>query len=396
MPIWPKIEKITRDATLSHFLLMFGYKLYSLYFPLFLVAKSFSLAQIGYTNFLIYLPLALFAPLVGFLNHKINPALLASFGVLGYGLHALGMIVFPNILSFYLFQVVLGISAALFFVSSRTILMSSKLENYDRAFAWYYSAPSWADAVAPAVGAFFIWRFGFSGVFALSLGLQFFTAIFCWAKLRNQARHLPDGLHFKKSGRIYRQIWGILKGPKILPFVLISFLGLILIGFNNTFFVLFLKEIGLTQNQIFIFVSVLAAVFTPVSLWAIRAVSRAKSAFNICRGSQLAGIFSLLLGGLAGLLNFYYLFFIMLGTYLGNLVASAGRSGLFSEKLKGHAEESAALDTVFPPLATALGSFFGGLVIPLLGYPLIFGLFGLVLLGAGTLGKRFAKPANLS
>jgi MFS family permease len=142
---------------------MFGYKLFSLYFPLFLVAKNFSIPQVGYTHFLIYLPIALSAPIVGFLNHRINPAILASLGIFGYGIYALGMIIFPNLFLFYLFQILLGISAALFFVSSRAILMGSKLENPDRAFAWFYSATSYAEAIAPAVGAFFIWKFNFTG-----------------------------------------------------------------------------------------------------------------------------------------------------------------------------------------------------------------------------------------
>src|SRR3990167_5988787 len=96
MAIFPKIEKITRDASISHFLLMFGYRIFSVYFPLFLVAKSFSIPQIGYAHFLIYLPIALFAPLAGFLNHKINPAILMASGILGYGVYSLGMIIFPN------------------------------------------------------------------------------------------------------------------------------------------------------------------------------------------------------------------------------------------------------------------------------------------------------------
>ncbi len=119
---------------------MFGYKLFSIYFPLFLVARNFSIEQVGYTAFLIYLPIALFAPLIGFLNHKINPAILASIGILGYGIYSLGMIIFPNLISFYIFQIILGISASLFFVSSRAILMGAKLENPDRAFGWFYSA----------------------------------------------------------------------------------------------------------------------------------------------------------------------------------------------------------------------------------------------------------------
>ncbi|RLC35166.1 MAG: hypothetical protein DRZ76_00965, partial [Candidatus Nealsonbacteria bacterium] len=164
MPLLPKIEKITRDATITHFFLMFGYKVFSLYFPLFLIARGMSLPEVGYAYLLIYLPIAVFSPLVGFLNHKINPAVLASVGILGYGIYSWGMIAIHNPALFYFWQVILGISAALFFASSRGILMGSSLEKPDRAFGWFYSAPFYAAAVAPAIGAFFIWQFDFAGV----------------------------------------------------------------------------------------------------------------------------------------------------------------------------------------------------------------------------------------
>jgi hypothetical protein len=66
-----------------------------------LVARGFSLPEVGYTYLLIYLPIALSAPFVGFLNHKINPAILASIGILGYGLYSLGMILIRNEDLFY-------------------------------------------------------------------------------------------------------------------------------------------------------------------------------------------------------------------------------------------------------------------------------------------------------
>ena len=93
-------EKLAINVSLVHFFLMFGYKIFSLYFPLFLVEKGLQIFQIGYTNFLIYLPIALFAPLAGFLNHRINPGILASLGILGYGIYSLGMIFFPNLFIF--------------------------------------------------------------------------------------------------------------------------------------------------------------------------------------------------------------------------------------------------------------------------------------------------------
>jgi len=391
MSIIPKIERITRDATIAHFFLMFGYKLFSLYFPLFLVAKNFSIFQIGYTHFLIYLPIALFAPIAGFLNHRINPAILSSVGILGYGIYSLGMILSHNLFIFYLFQVVLGVSAALFFVSSRAILMGSKLENPDRAFAWFYSAPSYADALAPAVGAFFIWQFDFLGVFILSIILQFFNALFCFINLRKKTDHLTEDIKIRDSGQNYLKVLGTIKGKDFSPLILVSFLVLILAGFNNTFFVLFLRNLGWSQNEILIFNSLLSLVFLPISFWAIRQVAQHSSAINISRGSQITGVFSVLLGSLISILNFYYIFFIMLGKYVGGLITGAGRSGLLTTKLRKYPEESAAVDTIFAPLATATGAIIGGLIIGPLGYPLIFVIGGILLVGAG----RFAKKVIL-
>ena len=367
---------------------MFGYKLFSLYFPLFLVAKNFSIAQVGYTHFLIYLPIALFAPIAGFLNHRINPAILSSLGILGYGIYSLGMILFPNLLTFYLFQVILGISAALFFVSSRAILMGSKLENPDRAFGWFYSAPSYADAIAPVVGALIIWKFNFLGVFVLSLILQIFNAIFCFSKLKNQTNQLTENIQIKESGQNYLKVLEVIKERKSFFFVMISFSVLILAGFNNTFFVLFLKNLGWSQNQILLFSSLSSLIFLPISIWVIKQIGKFRSEINISRGSQIDGIFSILLGGLVSILNFYYIFIIMIGKYIGSLMTNSGRSGLLTTKLRQFPEESAAVDTIFSPLATAVGALIGGLIIGSLGYPLIFILGGILIFGGGILGGK--------
>jgi MFS family permease len=387
MSIFPKIEKITRDTTLTHFFLMFGYKLFSLYFPLFLVAKNFSILQVGYTNFLIYLPIALFAPLIGFLNHKINPAILTSIGILGYGVYSLGMILFPNLFTFYIFQIILGISASLFFVSSRAILMGSKLENPDRAFAWFYSAPGYTDAFAPAIGALIIWKFGFVGVFVLSLIIEIFTAIFCFSQLRKKTAHLTDSVQIKESGHNYLKVLRVIKGKNASSIIFTSFLVLMLGGFNNTFFVLFLKNLGWSQNQILLFNSILSLVFLPISFWVIKQISKLSSEKNVALGSQVTGFFSILLGGLASILNFYYVFFIMLGKYIGGLMSGSGRSGFLTTKLKEYPEESAAVDTIFSPLATAAGALIGGLAISFLGYPLIFVFGGIFLILSSFLVK---------
>ncbi len=390
---FPKLEKITRDTSVVHFFLMFGYKLFSLYFPLYLVERSFSLAQVGYTNFLIYLPIALFAPVAGYLNHRINPGILTTIGVVGYGIYSLGMILFPNLFVFYILQVILGISASLFFVSARAILMGYKLEKPDRAFAWFYSSPSYADAFAPAVGALFIWKFGFAGVFAFSVIIQALTAIFCFTRLRKQTQSLTEDIKMEESGQNYLKVLQTMKLKGTAPLILTSFLVLLIGGFNNTFFVLFLKNLGWSRDKILIFSSILSLVLLPVSFFIIKTVGKFKSSINISRGSQIVGISTALLGGLSGIMNFYSAFIIMLGQNIGGLMTGSGRSGLLATKLRKYPEESAAVDTIFSPLSTAFGALMGGLIISILGYPLIFLVGGILIFFVGTVGERLSRTS---
>lgn len=389
----PKIERITRDVTFSHFLLMFGYKLFSLYFPLFLVARGMSLPQVGCTYLLIYLPIAFSAPFVGFLSHKINPAILASLGIFGYSLYALGMILIKIPILFYFWQVLLGISAALFFVSSRAILISSQLENPDRAFAWFYSAPFYADAIAPAVGALFIWKFDFLGVFLFSLILQFLTAIFCFSQLgRQKIKPLDKYFNFQKFQQNYQNVFEKIKGINILLPIFISFSVLILAGFYHAFFVLFLKEkLFWSQNQILFFASVFSIIFLSVSLFLIKYLEKFKSEKNIFQGGIVAGVLSILLGGFLPFLNFLLVLLIETGRSAGALICNSGRSGLISQKLKEYPEEAGAIDTIFSPLGIALGALISGIIIGFLGYQLLFILGGAFVVLVGLLCKRFAK-----
>jgi len=392
----PKIEKITRDTTISHFFLIFGYKLFSLYFPLFLVARGFSLPEVGYTYLLIYLPIALFAPFVGFLNHKINPVILASFGILGYAIYALGMILIRNLALFYFWQMLLGISAALFFVSARAILISSPLENYDRAFGWFYTAPFYAEALAPCIGALFIWKFNFAGVFILSLILQLFTAIFYYSQLnRQKIRPLNKFFNFQKFQQNYQKVLPRIKGRDVLPSILISFSVLLLAGFYFAFFVLFLKDsLSWSQNLILVFVSVFSAIFLPISLFLIDRLSKFKSEKNIFQGGLIAGAFSTLFGAAIPVLNFFNILIINLGKSAGALMANAGRSGLISQKLKENPEEAGAIDTIFSPLGIALGALISGLLIGFLGYQLLFILGGVFVVIVGLLCKNLPNSKN--
>jgi len=389
----PKIEKITRDATLVHFFLMFGYKTFSLYFPLFLVARSLSLPEVGYSYLLIYLPLSLFAPIAGHLNHKINPAILAGLGILGYAVYALGMLLIQGAILFYFWQVLLGISAALFFVSIRAILMGYPLENSDRSFGWFYSAPFYADAIAPAVGAFFIWRFDFAGVFVFSLILHLFTAIFCFIKLKKPAKPLIDnGFNLEDSQDNYKKIFKALKTKTVLPFLSVSFSVLLLAGFYRAFFVLFLKDqLVWSQELILIFISVFSVLFLPISFLLIKYLEKTNSEKNVFHGGLSAGLFSIIFGFALPILNFLSVLLINLARSAGSLICNSGRSGLVSRCLKTEPEEASALDTIFAPLGVAFGALISGLLISFLGYQSLFILGGIFVIFVALICNKLSK-----
>ena len=379
----PRIERVTKNLTFVHFLLMFGYKLFSLYFPLFLVLRGFSLPQVGWIYFLIYFPLAFFSPIAGFLNHKINSTYLIALASLGYAFYALGMILFLNPFFFYLCQILLGISAALFFVSARTILISSNLKNYDQSFGWFYSAPFYADALAPVVGAFLIWKFNFLGVFLVSLFLQIFCALFSFFQLRNFRTDFENqkiNLQILKEN--YQKSFIVLKKKAVFPLVLISFLVLFLAGFFRAFFVLFLKdELFWSQNLILFFVSLSSFLFLPISLFVIKNLAKWETEKSIYQGALITGFFSVLFGVFAPVLSFLSTLLINLGKWTGSLICNSGRSGLVSKKLKREPEEAGAIDTIFAPLGGALGAFVSGILIKFLGYQILFILGGIFIIG---------------
>lgn len=393
MPIVPKIEKITRDAAISYFLLMFGYKLFSLYFPLFLVAKGFSLPQVGYVYLLIYLPIAVFSPLVGFLNHKANPAVLTVAGILGYAIYSLGMIFVQNQTLFYLLQIFLGLSAALFYASSKTILVNADLENPDRAFAWYYSAATYTQAVAPAVGALAIWKFGFTGVFALSVILYLMNAVFSFGRLNGHIKNASSEIAgFKPaSAPNYRKVFGLLKEKSAAFLILASFAVLVLGGFYHAFFVLFLKQnLAWSQNEILLFNSLLSLAFLFFSIAVIKFVEKSESEKNILQGGFVVGIFSILFGLLAPALNFLSVFAVRIFDSAANLVTESGRSGLLARKLKNYPSEAGAIDTIFSPLGTALGALIGGVLISYMSYSAIF-IAGGIFVAALAILINFSK-----
>jgi MFS family permease len=285
----PKMEKTTFDVSLVHFLLMFGYKLFSLYYPLFLISIGFSILNVGSIYLLTYSVIAVSSVIINYYIHKFNPSKVAAVGIFGYGIFALLMIVSHNLTVFYIAQIILGFSAAAWLVSLKLILMKSKTDSHSRSFGWFYSMPHYAAAIAPAVGGLVIWKFGFTGVFALSVLIQFANAFYAYFRLNGNIHswlHSPDRVvepiaqkgstdlthpqplsrgelsqwsqHTKINIRKnYGEILKIIKSDRAFILILISlFAVLILGGIYRAFFVLFLENLYFSQEEIIKFIAI--------------------------------------------------------------------------------------------------------------------------------------------
>lgn len=379
MALFPHFEKTAKNSTVSHFLLMFGYKLFSLYFPLFLLSKGLSLPKIGFVYLLIYLPLAVFSPLVGILTNKINSIVLIVIGIMGYALYSLGMLIPSSSIIFYLLQAILGISASLFFVSNRILLINAKLKKPSSSFGWFYSAPYYAQEAAPVIGALIIWRLGFSWVFIASFVVHIVNIIFTFLTFPKAKGKLYGASTLKESFNNFILVIKKLFARQFFSIVIISFIILVVGGFYQAFFVTFLKHIGWTQNTILFYTSIFSLLFLPLSLLAIRILSWEKIELFLL-GSILFGITSILFGVLGGAIGFIGILILMELGELGSFITNSGRSGFLSKIFSSYAKEIGSLDTIFSPLGIAIGSLIGGLLVGSIGYSAIFILGGFLVL----------------
>ncbi len=265
---------IVRDVTAVHFLLMFGYKLFSAYFPLFLAAEGLSLPQIGYAYLLIYLPIALCAPLAGFFSRKTNPALVMALGIAGYAAYALAMTFGISSSMFYFWQIALGVAASLFFTSCRILLMAYPLRNIEHGFSWFYNAPFWADVAAPVLGGFLIWQSGFEfkSVFALSVAITLSALVVAVARLGKPAARLNGRkITLRAWAWRWKNLFLRLADRRILPYLAISLAVLWMGGLYAAFFVLYLNgALSWTRDMVIIYTAASSALFSIIYVLFIR------------------------------------------------------------------------------------------------------------------------------
>ncbi|MCK4591976.1 MFS transporter [Candidatus Parcubacteria bacterium] len=389
------MEKTTFDVSLVHFLLMFGYKLFSLYYPLFLISIGFSIMNVGSIYLLTYSVIAISSVIINYYIHKFNPSKVAAFGIFGYGIFALLMIVSHNLTVFYIAQIILGFSAAAWLVSLKLILMKSETDSHSRSFGWFYSMPHYAAAFAPVIGGIVIWKFGFTGVFVLSVIIQFANTIYAYARLNgnltsSRRRHVDvsptevsSTISIRKN---YTKIFNIIKPDKTFIVILTSlFAALILVGIYRAFFVLFLKELHFSQEEIIRFISLAAIAYLPLSIIVIKIVEKFRDAKTISGGMTLEGLITIMLGTFASVVNLIGMFFVMVISSLSALTMESGKSALLSKKLKNYQEEASTIDTVITTLGPAIGALFGGIMIFYIGFQNTFLIAGVIVFLLGLI-----------
>jgi len=360
--------------------LMLGYKLFSFYFPLFLLEKGLSLPKVGFVYLLIYLPMAMLSPLVGSISGKTNPFFLVISGILGYSLYSMGMLLLPVSWFFYVLQIILGISAALFFVGNRVIFMALHLNKLTRAFGWFHSASYYASGFAPVIGAAVIFLWGFNGVFILSILIYFINILFTFSSMPQKLNAQLTVDSYANSLSQFGQIIKKSFTPNIFPVLIFSLAILILGGFYQSFFLIFLKSIGWGRTEILAYSSLLSLISLPISLYGIRMLFDSGIVEIIFIGGIMFAISSLTIGLAVPLAGFIGILILMEIGELGSFLSSSSRSGFISKSFSFFPHGAAVLDTIFSPLGIASGSFFGSLLIGHIGYPGIFILGGILIM----------------
>lgn len=387
----PETEKTTFDVSLVHFLLMFGYKLFSLYYPLYLASVGISAFSIGNIYFLTYSVIAVSCLAINFYIRRINPAKTAALGVFGYGVFALLMLLSHNIYIFYFAQILLGFSAAAWLVSLKFILMNSKTQSRTKSFGWFYSMPDYATAVAPAIGGLIIWKFGFSGVFLASVIIQFFNAVYAYFRLKGNGeiaalRGATGGGEYLEMGQMkrYREIFHTLNKKKnVLLMLSFIFCALILGGIYRAFFVLMLKDLSFSQDEIIKFASAISFIYVPFSIITIKLMGRFRKTKIVSAGIAIEGATAVAFGIFYSSLSYGLIFVLNILDSAGELATGSGKSAFFAKKLEGFREEASTIDSIMTTFGPALGGVIGGIMISAMGYRQTFLLAGAVIFFMG-------------
>lgn len=353
-----KEEKIIITVSIIYFLLLAGYKLFSLYYPLFLSSKGFSLSSIGLNYFVLYFSLGLFS-LLFFFMRKVQPKRMIIFSLLGYMLYSIGMLFVSSLIQFLLFQLLLGFFAGMFYVFARTTILE---ETHAKAseYGYFYIAPLASAFIAPIIGGILIFFFGFSAPFLASITVYLIAILVSYANLK------PLKIFERKRNFHISNLY----------VVLFFFIMMLIVGIYRAFFVLFLKSLGMIDNLIILFVLITNAIlFIPLSFLR-RKFDMYSEREYVVAASLIYAFVTLIITFFSDILLIFALFLIQFSI---NVLLSSQKSHWLS-KFSIYKKEIAIIDTCIESFGVAFGALISGLLLNYVSFNIVFPIFGLILI----------------
>lgn len=345
-------------VSVIYFFLLTGYKFFSLYYPLFLSWKGISLFGVGLNYFFLYFSLGIFAFLFSFFRVS-KPKLMIILSICGYALYSLSMLFISSLLHFLLLQLLLGFFAGMFYVFARvTILEKTKARAGE--YGYFYIAPIASSFLAPLIGGLLIYFIGFFAAFVASIVMYGIAIIFTLTKMKSFTI-----LEKKRKFKIKEKL-------PLLFFLLVS----VVVGLYRAFFVLFLKDIGLTRNDIVLFLlTANIIVFLPLLL--------ARRRFDIYSTRKSITIAAMIYGLITAIITLVkilpILFVLFILQFFLFIFLSSQKSGWLA-RLSIYKKEIAILDTCIESFGVGTGALLAGILLEQFSFELVFILFSFLLL----------------
>jgi predicted MFS family arabinose efflux permease len=364
-------QGIIVSIPLAHFFILFGYKLFSLYFPLFLLEKGFSLLNIGYAYLLIYGSIAIVSPLLRKIFVGRDAVKLMQLAFLGFVFYSLGMIISRSVLEIFVWQVVLGVSSATFHLSSRLII--SETRDSTKGFSYFYAMPFIASFLAPLVGGILIVLSGFTEAFIFSISVYLSGIVFLRVTMKRKYI-----IHSRKRELEY--VKKVLKGR--WSFVLAFTVALVTIGIYRSFFVVFLERVlELGKPEIVGWMVIGSLLLCLISLKTSE-LARRNEKNDIFVGNLVSGVSSVVIALSHSVL---VLFPAFLFENMGRWLSETGKSGFLAKNMKKDEEAAATIDTLLTSFCVALGSLIAGIVSEYIGIRPLFAASGILLIFSAIL-----------
>jgi len=351
------VKKLIILATLFHTILLLGYKIISIYYPLFLEKNHFSYILIGENYLFIYFSVAIFSLILDkLINVENSPMMYLCFSFLGYAIYDIGMIITKTKALFLLWQIELGFSSALFYLVSRAILMRIKGMEKTSGFVYFYSAPIYGSFLAAIIGGYVMTYKGFYPLFLTSF-FTFMVGIAITGTIYKKRLIYFEKVHVERN--IIRSAKQFLKRCE-KKYIFLIFVSLIYVGFIRAFFAIFLQKIGFSYSQIMDFVVANSGLSIFVSIIIAKVVKKMNNKSAIVIGTLIASFFFSLFQ-IMSLDKFLLCVLLFLFYNTGYLFVNSGKSGLIGEVIDNK-EDAATIDTIIVSLEVAITAFIIGLL----------------------------------